>query len=387
MLFIAQGIAGAGVLQSYRRRDIARVAAFDILTVVRVHLQDSADTLIVVLVGVVHRGTGVDGTGIHTEEAQLAHKGVGHNLERQSGERLVVGGVADHFFFGFRVNTLNRRYIRRGGHIIHDRIQQLLYALVAVGSTAGDRNHSVSDTGFADGALDLVNSELLAAQIFLQQLVILLSHVLDQLSVVFFRQLLHVVRNFFHLHVGAHFVIINISLHFHQVDDTLKGILRADRQLNRNGIALQTVLHHLDDPIEIGAHDIHLIDIGHSRHVIFVSLAPYGFRLRLHAALGAQNCYRAIQYSQRALHLYGKVNVAGGVDDVDTMFLPEAGSSGGGNGDTSLLLLRHPVHGSSTVVGFADLMVYARIVQNTFRCCCFTGIDVSHDADITGFLK
>ena len=55
MLFIAQGIAGAGVLQSYRRRDIARVAAFDILTVVRVHLQDSADTLIVVLVGVVHR--------------------------------------------------------------------------------------------------------------------------------------------------------------------------------------------------------------------------------------------------------------------------------------------------------------------------------------------
>ena len=40
MLFIAQGIAGAGVLQSYRRRDIARVAAFDILTVVRVLLQD-----------------------------------------------------------------------------------------------------------------------------------------------------------------------------------------------------------------------------------------------------------------------------------------------------------------------------------------------------------
>ena len=79
--------------------------------------------------------------------------------------------------------------------------------------------------------------------------------------------------------------------------------------------------------------------------------------------------------------------MAGGVDDVDTMFLPEAGSSGGGNGDTSLLLLRHPIHGSSTIVGFADLMVYARIVQNTFRCCCFTGIDVSHDADITGFLK
>ena len=63
-------------------------------------------------------------------------------------------------------------------------------------------------------ALDLVDGELLAVQVFLQQLVVLLSDVLDQLSVVFLRQLLHIVRNIFHRHIVAHVVIIDIRPSF-----------------------------------------------------------------------------------------------------------------------------------------------------------------------------
>ena len=46
MLLIAQGVAGGGVLQTHGGLDIAGVDLLDILPVVGVHLQDTADTLL-----------------------------------------------------------------------------------------------------------------------------------------------------------------------------------------------------------------------------------------------------------------------------------------------------------------------------------------------------
>ena len=40
------------------------------------------------------------------------------------------------------------------------------------------------------------------------------------------------------------------------------------------------------------------------------SLMPNGLRLRLNAALCTEYGYRTVQYTQGALYLYGKVNVA-----------------------------------------------------------------------------
>mgnify|MGYP000326197766 CR=1 FL=1 len=88
MLLIAQGIAGSGVLQTHGGGDITGVNPVDILPVVGVHLHDTAHTLVAVLHRVVHSGAGFDGAGVDTEEAQLAHEGVGGNLEGQSGEGL-----------------------------------------------------------------------------------------------------------------------------------------------------------------------------------------------------------------------------------------------------------------------------------------------------------
>ena len=51
------------------------------------------------------------------------------------------------------------------------------------------------------------------------------------------------------------------------------------------------------------------------------------------------------------------------------------------------LLLRHPVHGGGTVVGIADLVVYTGVVQNTLGGSSLTGVDVRHDADISGSLQ
>ena len=77
----------------------------------------------------------------------------------------------------------------------------------------------------------------------------------------------------------------DMRVHIHQIDNTLEAFLFADRKLNRDRIALQSVMHHIQHMKEIGAHDIHLVHIDHAGNMIVVRLPPNGFGLRLYAAL------------------------------------------------------------------------------------------------------
>ena len=83
----------------------------------------------------------------------------------------------------------------------------------------------------------------------------------------------------------------------------------------------------------------------------------------------------------------GNVNVPRSVNNIYfillTLIIPETGSSGRSNGDTSLLLLYHPVHGSRTVMRFTDFVIHSGEIQDTLSCCRFTGINVSHDTDVS----
>ena len=65
------------------------------------------------------------------------------------------------------------------------------------------------------------------------------------------------------------------------------------------------------------------------------------------------------------------------------MILPEARGGRRGDGHAALLLLDHPVHGSSTVVDLADLVGLAGVVEDALGSGGLTGIDVGHDADVS----
>ena len=56
-----------------------------------VHQQDPADTLALTLRRVQNRLARLNDARIDTEEAQASDKGVGHDLERECGERSIVG--------------------------------------------------------------------------------------------------------------------------------------------------------------------------------------------------------------------------------------------------------------------------------------------------------
>ena len=146
-------------------------------------------------------------------------------------------------------------------------------------------------------------------------------------------------------------------------------------------------MDHIQHMVEVRAHDVHLVDIDHTGDVVVVGLSPDSLGLGLDAALGAENGHAAVQHSQGALDLNGEVHVARGVDDVDAGVPPETGGSGGGDGNASLLLLLHPVHSSGTLMGLTYFVIDAGVKQNTLGRSGFAGINVSHDTDISCFLK
>src|SRR5207248_352433 len=127
---------------------------------------------------------------------------------------------------------------------------------------------------------------------------------------------------------------------------------------------------------------VDLVDEADARHAVLIGLAPDFFRLRLHAVHGVKQSDSAVEDAERALDFRGEIHVAGRINDVDANVFPGTRSCSGGDGDTTLLLLLHPVHGGGAFMDFTDAMGAAGVKEDAFGRGGLTGIDVGHDADV-----
>jgi len=279
------------------------------------------------------------------------------------------------------------RNIKRRRHILNDIVEHLLYSLVLVRRSAHYGNHCVSNGCLTDSSLDLLDCDLLFVAELLKELFVGLSCCLDHGSSVFLCLFAHILRDRLDSHIFSEVIVVDDRFHIYEVDNSSEGTLLTDRKLNGHGICAESFLHHVKNTVEVSSHYIHLVDISHSRDFIFVCLTPYGLRLGLNAALSAKYTNGSVKNSQRTLNLDSKVNVSGRIDDVYTMTFPVASCSSGGNCNTSFLLFFHPVHRCRTLVSFSQTVCFTRIEENSLSRGGLTGIDMSHDTDITCILK
>ena len=133
--------------------------------------------------------------------------------------------------------------------------------------------------------------------------------------------------------------------------------------------------------------DVHLVYEDHSRNSVLLGLSPDGLALRLNSALRTENHNGSVENSQGSLYLNCEVDVSRSVDDVDPGILPLSSSCGGSDGDAAFLFLLHPVHGGCALMGLTQLVGASCVEEDSLRCGCFAGIDVSHDTDVTCFFK
>ena len=287
-------------------------------------------------------------------------------------------------FVSSRFNAVNSRNIQRRRQIVDNRIQQRLNTFVFESGTAQNRNKSLRNRTFADTFLQSFDRDFLAFKEIFHCFFILFNRSFNQLIVIFFSLVFQLGRNFFDINrrIGG-IAGINDCFHLQQIDNTFEFGFGTNRQLQSQRGGTETVFNHIQATIEVCADTIHLVAETNTGNAVFVSLTPNGFGLRFNTGNGVEYGNRTVEHAQGTFNFNREVNVARRINDIDAVSFPETGSCRGSNGNTAFLFLFHPVHGGSTVMGFADFVVYTGIIQNTFSGRCLTGIDVSHDTDVS----
>src|SRR6185312_7474297 len=386
---VTDRVAGGNLLQADSRADVARQNFTNFFALVGMHLHEAANALLLIFARIDYRVAGVQLAGIDAKEAELTDKRIGHDLENQRGKRLGIGGMA---FYGLlRIvggNGLDRRDIERRRQVIGHRVEQVLDALVLERRTADNGENSLRDGRFADAGGEFLLGDRLTLDVFFKQSIVGFGYRLNQFVAILFGLLREFGGNIDVVELCAQrFIAPDARLHPDEIDHAFELIFSPDRDLNRHGPRIQAIDNGLNRVEEIGSRAIHFVNEADAGHAIFVGLAPDGFRLRLHTGNGIKNGTGSIKNAKTALYLGREIDVAGSINNVDSDVAPLARSRGGGDGDTALLLLRHPVHGGSAFMHFTNLVSAAGVIENAFGSSSFTGIDVGHDADIAHFLK
>ena len=275
------------------------------------------------------------------------------------------------------------------GQVVDNGVKQRLHALVLERRAAHHRANAKVKRCLADLADDFLGGDAVGVfHVLLEQCLVVFDGSLDEVGAVFRNHFLHVFGDFdFVVNRAIVGFFPSVCLIPNQVNDSDEVVFGTDGQLDGHWSSVELLADLVQHLKEIGACAVHLVDVADTRDIVFVGLVPHGFRLRLHPTDGAEDGDSTIQNAQRAFHLNGEIDVAGGVDDINLVSLvikmPEHRCCSRSDGDATLLLLNHPVHGGGAVVNFTYLMTTASIIEDTLRRRRLAGVDVSHDADIT----
>src|SRR5207245_10086586 len=148
--------------------------------------------------------------------------------------------------------------------------------------------------------------------------------------------------NLLHRILGTHGLVMPVDrLHGDQIDDTGELGFGTDLNIDGNSTRAETVDDGRGRVDGIRTSLVHLVDETDAGNLVLVGLTPDRFRLGLNAGDGIEAGDSAVEDAQRTLHLGGKVDVAGSIDDIDASVLPGTGSSGRGGGNAAILLLLH----------------------------------------------
>src|SRR5262249_28426562 len=124
MFFGTDRVAGCDILQSNASANVARVDLADLFTFVGVHLEQASDTLGAAPGSVEDAVAGLEMSGVDANKRKLTDKRIGHNLEGQRGERLIVVSLAlQNLLWIVWIGTLGGRNIKRRGEEINDWIE------------------------------------------------------------------------------------------------------------------------------------------------------------------------------------------------------------------------------------------------------------------------
>ena len=165
LLGIAKGLPGADLLETHHGGDVARGDVLDLLALVGVHAQQAPQSLLAARGGVDQLLAGLGPARIHADVGEVTDVLVGHQLEHERAEGLVVVGLAQHRFLGLRVHALNRRHVERRRQVVDDGVEQRLHALVLERRPAQHRNELQPQGGRAQRLAQVIGGNVFPIEV------------------------------------------------------------------------------------------------------------------------------------------------------------------------------------------------------------------------------
>ena len=166
-----------------------------------------------------------------------------------------------------------------------------------------------------------------------------------------------------------------------EIHHTGESSFATDGELQRHRVGRELLVDLAQHAVEVRTQAVELVDEEDARQLLTVGVHPDRTRLGFHPAYPAQHDHGPVNHANGADHFGGEVNVAGRVNQVDSMTTPIAGSGRRGDRDAALPLLLHPIELRIPFVHAAHPVDATRVVEDRLRCGRLPGVHVGKDAD------
>ena len=184
----------------------------------------------------------------------------------------------------------------------------------------------------------------------------------------------------------GHFSVFQIGLH---------GLFALHGQCFRKGIRFErTVEGHetlfqagklIQHCLPIRSSQIHLVHKHKHRHPITAQQLPHGFGVALHAVGAAYHQHRVVQHRESALHLAGKIHMAGGIQQGDLRIGQAEHRLLGEDGDAPLPLHGVGIQKGVLVIHTAQLFQASGPIQQCFGQGGFTRVHMGQQTRTNSF--
>jgi hypothetical protein len=385
-----QRIARDGVPQSDDRDDVPRLGLVDLhLAFGGVDPPQLGNVFFLVFSRVQDPRVRLQFAGVDADPGQVAGSGRQH-LEDQPAERLInawLSAQVDSLFF--QADALHRRHVQGARQVIGDAVQYRLDTDTVQRRTAIDGLNLQMDGGVPNHSTDQICRDGFLLERQFHQLIAMAVQPFQHGLAPELSQIQAIVGNLADFDVSAlRLRIEDQHLHLDQIDDASKrslGMCRsgADRDLNRNRAAVQTLVDFIEGRFEIGALPVHFVDERQPRHFVPICLAPDCFALGFDAFAGAEHHHCSVQNTQATLDLGREIHVAWRIEQIDVDVFPIERHTGRVDRDPAILFLGIRIGLGGAHVDHAHSVFRTAVEQHSLGDGRFPGIDMSDDPDIS----
>ena len=181
-------------------------------------------------------------------------------------------------------------------------------------------------------------------------------------------------------------IVIDVGDILEHVDNALEGAFAADRKHKAIGVFRQILANLFKDAVEVSVFTIHLIDEEDGRGLEFISEFPGFFCLNFNTVNCTDEHDGRTGNTQRTAQITDEIRVTGDIEHENFLAFVVEIQKRGADRNMALLFLCRIVGNRIAVFDSSSAADNARVKEQSFGKCGFTGAAVGNESDASDIL-